>query len=100
MNLSLGKLTEARKCDVTADHQGRVEVEQFTLVLQTVTLFVVDDPEDGQDDGSKQENRREDNDKDVLAPRAALPSRLVILIITPEIKRWNFSIRVSSSFVD
>lgn len=48
-----GELTEARKCDVTANHEGRVEVEQFALVFQTVALFVVDNPEDRQDDGSE-----------------------------------------------
>lgn len=80
------KLTEARKRDVAGNHESRMEVEQFTLVFQAVALFVVDDPEDGQHDGSEKENRREDHDENVLAPWAALPSRFVIFIVTPKTK--------------
>jgi hypothetical protein len=61
-----------------------MEVKQFAFILQAVALFVVDDPEHGENDGSEQKNRREDHDENVLAPRAALPSRFVVFIVTPE----------------
>jgi hypothetical protein len=69
-----------------------MEVEQFGFVFQAVAGFVVDDPENGQDDGSEQENRREYHDENVLAPRATLPGRFVVFIVTPVKKRKNFSI--------
>lgn len=79
----LAQLTESRKRDVTGNHEGGMEVPQLALVLEAVPRFVVDDPEDGEHDGGEQEDGGDDGDEDVLTPRAALPSGLVILIVPP-----------------
>jgi hypothetical protein len=81
--ISLTQLTESRKRDVTSNHEGGMEVPQLALVLETVSRFVVDDPEYREHECGEQEDGGDDGDEDVLAPRAALPGGLVILIVPP-----------------
>lgn len=82
-------LTEAGERDVAANHQGRMEVEPQILVLETVAAFLEDNPNDSQHDGGEEENWCEHHHEDVLAPWAALPGCLGVVIVSSEMDLSN-----------
>lgn len=67
-NLIKKNITKASKCDISSNHQCGMEIKLLLGIFKTVTAAIEDDPKDGHDDCSQEQDARDNNDKDIFAP--------------------------------
>lgn len=87
-------LTKSRECDEAGNHQDGMEIELLLGTLRPGEAIAIEHhPEEGQHEDAHQQDRGQDDDQQVLAPRAAVPGIIRILLIAPARRREAQEIR-------
>lgn len=80
----MSKLTKAGQRHETGHHQHRMQIElQFRIFIPGETAAIVDHPKERQHQGADQQNGGQNDDQQILEPRAAAPFVFDLLIVAP-----------------
>lgn len=65
----LSILTESRECDESGDHEHWMQIKlQFWVIGPGESSAIVNDPENGQNQGANQQDRGQDHNHQVFEP--------------------------------